>query len=148
MSIVIKATVTGIKQLRKQLNAADETTRGAISAAIYQKGFAIMADSTKEVPVDKGHLKGSAYVAPPKSTKDPVVEIGYGKKYGPYVHEVRGLTHHPVGKDHFLSDPLNRHKAGYTRWIQRKAKENLVRNISWSGVPRDLPTRPPRDESK
>jgi hypothetical protein len=141
MSILIKTTVKGLAQLRKQMNKASDETRGNIAAAIYQKGFAIMADSTKEVPVDKGFLKGSAYVAPPKSLRDPEVELGYGKKYGPEVHEIRGRNH-PTGKDHFLSDPVNRHKSGYTRWIQKKAKENARRNISWRGVPKELPTRP------
>ena len=139
--IPIRIAVTGLKQLRKSMAKASKKILGSISAAIFQKGLAILADSLKEVPRDKGFLAGSGYVAPPGGDKDPVVELGFGKKYGPAVHERRGVDHGPY-KDHFLSDPINRHKSGYTRWIQGKARENARRGISWRGVPNTQPTRP------
>lgn len=141
MSIPFTASVKGLAQLRGQMNKASNEIRGYIAAALYQKGLAIMADSMREVPVDDGFLRGSGYVAPPKSLVDPEVEIGYGKKYGPEVHERRGVNHGAY-KDHFLSDPINKHKSGYTRWIQGKARENARKNLSWRGVPKEMPTRP------
>lgn len=141
MSIAFTATVTGLVQIRKSLTKANRAHIRALAGALYQKGEAIMTDSKLECPVDKGFLRGSGYVAPPDLRfKDPVVEIGYGKKYGPYVHERRGLDH-PTGKDHFLKDPLDRHRSGYTRWIQEKTRENLRRGagLARSGA---HPTRP------
>lgn len=125
--------IKGLKQIRKRLKTADDTYRGALATAIYQKGQSIMTDSKKECPVYKGFLRGSGYVNPNAgSPTRPATEIGYGKEYGPYVHEIRGLNH-PVGKDHFLSDPLDAHKSGYTRWIQKKTRENLSSGTTKAG---------------
>lgn len=141
MSIAITASVIGLKQIRKRMMREGDKYKRALSVSIYEKGLEIIGDSILEVPVKYGHLRGSAYVAPPRNVDSPEAEIGYGKKYAVYVHERTELTHH-VGKAHYLRDPFNRHMSGYTRWLQRRTKGNYLKGKRIGMVSADIPRRP------
>lgn len=144
MSILLTAPVTGLKQIMKSLEKADKDQRNALAAALYQEGFAIMAESKKECPVRYGLLKGSGYVAPPSPRDtEPIVELGYGKEYAAAVHDVQAP--HRVGKWRYLRDPINRAQAGYTRRIQRRTKANLRSGTTIGGVSPEQPKRPEKN---
>lgn len=141
MSIGLKLVVTGARELDKAMGKVQGDWKNAVAAAIYQKGFAIMADSVREVPVDKGRLRATHYVAPPTDIDNPVAELGYGTDYAVPVHEIADV-HHPVGKDQFLRDPFMRHMPGYVQWIAARAKKLFARGTRIGGVPSEMPHRP------
>jgi len=144
--IKVKAEVTGLKRVQNKLKRAGQGYRDALSAALYQKGLQILAESVKETPVKYGFLRQSGYVSPPQHAGNmPIVEVGFGKEYAPYVHNRREL-HHNVGKSHFLIDPVNRHRNGYKTWIAKKAQQNYERGIGIRAVNRSAPTRPPKEK--
>ena len=94
----------------------------------------ILQESLAQVPVDTGTLKNSAYI---REFDDGSYEVGYGKgsavnpkshrvasDYMLAQHENSTLTH-PIGKDHFLSDPVREHQQRYEAKMARKMSQVL-----------------------
>ena len=85
--------------------------RAKASAALYEVGNEVMAESKRLVPVDTGVLKGSGYVDEPRTDRGSVsVEIGYGgpaDQYAVYQHENLSLNHPGGGQAKFLEQPLS-----------------------------------------
>lgn len=133
--------IDGVIETLKNLGATEEEIRKALAAALYQEGFALIADSIREVPVDFGRLRGSHYVAPPAGETNPEVEVGYGTDYAAYVHE-RTELNHPVGKAKFLEDPMKRRQAGYSRRVADRTKTNWERGVGVSAIGATVPTEP------
>jgi hypothetical protein len=116
--------VTGLREIVKALDAAHKKTRGALGAAIYQEGFAIMRDAKVYCPVDTGRLRASGYVAPPESLEDPKVAVGFGTDYALAVHE-RVEVFHPNGQPLFLKRAVDEHSAGYAERIAKRTEDNI-----------------------
>jgi hypothetical protein len=129
-------SVVGLPKLFKALDSAATAYPNALSAAIFQKGLAIIADSVKRTPVDTGRLRASAYASPPDFAG--TVEIGYGVTYAVPVHE-RVEVFHPVGGPLFLKSALDKHRSGYVDWLRKKAGENLRRGVAPGKVRSGLP---------
>lgn len=130
----------GEKEVQKALDKYKKTAPRALAAALYQEGVAIMGKSVRQCPVDVGTLHKSHYVAPPDtSSRNPKVELGYGTKYGVYVHERTDLKH-TVGKPKFLSDPMNDARASYTTRLAMRTKSNIDKGVEM--VSTQMPTKP------
>jgi len=130
----------GLEKFRRNTRKAKRDYERASGLALYLEAEALMSESKKQCPVDFGFLRGSGYVTQPSYGKEPVVEVGYGKEYGPHVHERRGLSH-PVGKDHFLSDPLGAARPGLLRRVGKRI-DGLVESGSARWRKGSHPTRP------
>jgi len=134
--------VLGLDKVIEAMKHLGKRHQEAIAAAIYQEAAAIMNESLKEVPVDGGKLKQSHYVAPAEDLDNPVVQVGYGKAYGIYVHERGDLKHNPPTKDHFLSDPMARASEGYAARVAKRTQQNLNTGIDRKAAGGLYPKRP------
>lgn len=147
--------VEGTREIFGKLELFIPGMRDALSAALYQEGLAVDAESVKQVPVDTGRLRGTHYVAPPtEGAASPVCEIGYGTDYAVPVHENMKARHGPAYTDpkghargagqkaKYLSDPLNDARRGYNRRLGARAWGNWKRGIGVRAIPRTAPTRP------
>jgi len=136
----MSVAIEGVQKILQNLDLAGRRSRGAVAAALYQEGLAIMAESVKQVPVDTGRLRSTHYVSPPTGDKDdPVCTLGYGTNYGVYVHE-RPELKHTSGKAKFLEDPINSARSGYVERVAARAHENFERGIGVSTIPKTAPT--------
>lgn len=112
-----------------RLRQAHEAARMALARALYAEGLTIMARSQPLVPVDTGLLRSTGRVdlIPEESTGVGVL-LSYGGEglapYAVYVHERTGL-HHPVGQDHYLSQPLYEATAGMTERLAEVVRQAL-----------------------
>lgn len=66
--------------LDKKLKQLKRFSRQELSSEVGKTASDIVRRSTKRVPVDKGDLKQSVYIAKQGNT----AEVGYNKKYAPY----------------------------------------------------------------
>jgi HK97 gp10 family phage protein len=66
--------------LDKKLKQLKRFSRQELSTEVGRTASDIVKRSTKRVPVDKGKLKQSVYMA----KKGNTAEVGYNKKYAPY----------------------------------------------------------------
>lgn len=107
--------VTGLPQVRRELQRSDQRFSNAFGAALYREGSRILRESLKEVPVDTGRLRSTGYVSPPtrKLLAGIVVEVGYGTNYAVRQHEDVSIRHR-VGKAKYLQDPLQAAADGVT----------------------------------
>ncbi|HEX6827147.1 MAG TPA: hypothetical protein VF077_12590 [Nitrospiraceae bacterium] len=99
-----------------KMRQAPQLALEALSRALYAEGLTIMARSQPLVPVDTGLLRSTGRVdLVPAEGLGVAVLLSYGGEglapYAVYVHERTGL-HHPVGQDHYLSQPLYEATAG------------------------------------
>lgn len=132
------ALIKGIPKVNKALDEASKGYRGAVLAAVYQKGFAIIADSVKRTPVKTGRLRQSVFVGRPD--RRGIVPIGYGTDYALAVHE-RVEVFHKIGGPKFLESAVNKHRNGYVDAINNLAKRNFQRGITAKAVPALWPER-------
>ena len=145
MSLAIKATVEGLKQVQKAIDKTITDWQHAVAGATYQEGLAIIGESMLEVPVDTGRLRQTAYVAPPRDIIDPVSEAGYGTDYAVAVHEREDVSHE-VGKAQFLRDPFNRAQSGYVRRILERTRK-LFKRGARLGAQGGMPQKPREGEA-
>lgn len=110
-----EVTLEGAGALRFALSAAPERAIAALGAALYHEANDIMTEAKGETPVDTGVLRASGTVFRPQVFGTIVeVQLGFGgaaRAYALIQHE-RTDFNHRVGKDHFLSDPIDRHIPG------------------------------------
>lgn len=106
----------GAAQLRAALMRAPARALFLLGGALYIEANGMMTESQGEVPVDEGTLKASGVVMMPRLSGSLSVEVSFGyggaaRAYALIQHE-RTDFNHRVGKDHYLSDPVNRRMAG------------------------------------
>ena len=141
-SVKLKVKVTGMEQFEAAIDKAREDHPDALAAALYQKGFEIMADAKKQVPVEFAILKNSGYVAPPTGpATNPKVEAGFGTDYAEAVHE-NLFAFHPVGRALYLWLPFKDHVKGMLRWLAFHTRRNIKRGVGVKSIPKEAPTRP------
>jgi hypothetical protein len=114
-----------LNRVLKALDKADKDTRDALRSAAYLEYVDIMRVSLREVPVDTGRLRASAFVTFPKYTGEIKIFAGYSTDYAIYVHEDEFATHKPPTKDHFLTDPMEQALPGIADRIAKRAKALL-----------------------
>lgn len=144
------AKVTGLKDLIRNVEKAKKFERLAVAQAIYLEGQRIMRESVREVPVDTGRLRQSAYIQRPRIQGNPQLMMGYGTKYALPVHE-RLEARHETGKAKYLEDPINRAKPGYAKRVAERARGLLERAGSLDLPPSIKPAstfpETPKDDS-
>lgn len=117
----MSVTVTGLRQVSQAMARSIPEMNRAVGLALRAEGFAIIAKSVRQVPVDTGRLRQSAHVWPPENThRGPVVVISYGTDYALVVHERMGAFH-TVGKAKYLQDPVNDARRGYPARVGARA---------------------------
>lgn len=132
----------GKESVVRNLLSAVERLKGAGSAALYQEGLAVDAESVKRTPVDTGRLRATHYVAPPVQRGDTVVvELGNGTDYAVYVHE-RTDQAHKVGEAKFLQNALNARTTGMLERLQKRTRANLKRGLIAPAIDPGVPTAP------
>lgn len=134
--------VAGIKETQARIKALTAEYPRAVATALYQEALELYADSILQVPVDTGHLRRSAYAAPP-NLKDaqPAARVGYGVSYALPVHD-RVEVKHEVGKARFLSDPANARRANYLERLADRVERNVKLKIQIGMVARIAPRKP------
>lgn len=126
----ITIELVGDKRMAKRLKKLRKTDQQALGSALFIEGEGIMADSKmKYVPVDKGHLRSSGHVSPPRAP-GPQVWLGFGGAtvdYAIHVHE-RLRPRHPVGQAKYLERPMLEHIPGMGKRIARNLERWLNRH--------------------
>ncbi len=111
----------GLAEHVSKLNYDIRQRKIVTRSGLIKAGLLIKRDSQKEVPVDKGDLKGSAYVTPEDAPRGFRVEIGYSKVYAVPQHEELGYSH-KVGKAKYLEDPFKRDAPEVLRILEEEHK--------------------------
>ena len=119
--------------LGKLKKAGNDYVEG-LSTAVYTEALRIMRTSLRQVPVDFGILRSSAYVSLPRGLRDVSLRMGYGTDYGIYVHEDAKARHNPPTKYHFLSDPIKDALPGMLNRLAKTA-QNAVKTGRFVTVP-------------
>lgn len=131
----------GDQKLKQELRRLNQAYPNATAAALYQEGFAIMALSKQNTPVDTGWLRSTGYVAPPTG-RDHEVELGYGAGYALPVHE-RTDMNFVTGGAKFLENAVYQRMAGWGQRLAKRIKENVERGIGVESISPEEPTQPP-----
>ena len=119
---MIGVKLMGAKALARAFGKLQKGADDAMGAALYAEGFAIMAKSTKRVPVKQGFLKLSAYTHPPKKTSGELgVGLGYAKDYALPVHD-----RHPT-KAFYLKIPMDEARRGYAKRIAARVRDAILK---------------------
>lgn len=118
----VTAKLLGLAEFKANALLATDRYRRAVGGALLLEASRIEAVSIREVPVDTGRLRATAFVTPPDTTIRAVsVQFGYGTEYAVPVHE-RTEVQHRTGKAKFLSDPVNAAESGAARRIARDTR--------------------------
>ena len=133
---------TGFKELKRNLKGATRKYRSATLAAVYEEAQGTMDMSQRQVPIDTGELKDSAFVTKP-TLSNPIVVMGYSADHAVPVHE-RLEVRHPIGKAKFLEDPANKRESGAVRRIARATKRNFEKGLGIRSVPARYATKAPQ----
>jgi len=131
-----------INRVLKRLDKADSATRNAVRVAMYQEMVAIMSVSLRQVPVDTGLLRSTAYVTLPTTTSTISVSAGYGTNYGIFVHDNIQAHHNPPTKALYLSGPVEQAMPGFAERISKRVAKALKSGVTLALVPSVLPTVP------
>ena len=98
----------------------------AVSAALYQEGLAVMAESKRIVPVDTGVLRASGHVERPTATRDGItVKLGYGGAASAYAerqHEDLTYKHKDGQQAKYLEIPLLARQPDIAKNVADKVK--------------------------
>lgn len=134
-------TWSGDKEILKKIEQYARDYPKATAAALYETGLEIHREAVLLTPVDHGNLRQSAYVAPPRDTRDPMTEIGYGTDYAVPVHE-RTEVYHAVGQSKFLETPVMRVRNSFARNLVRKIARFVKRGQGPDSISGTAPVKP------
>ena len=140
----MKQGISGIDEVLKRLNKAIQKIEGRSEQGLIKAIIPVMAQSKIETPVDTSNLIGRQYGpntradAIDRTSKGPVVEIGFTGYYAPFVHEMVGANFtgprptaiskarqvggKPTAKAKFLEDPLKANEKQILTTIAAEAK--------------------------
>jgi len=123
--MAIKVEFEGEKKLQalfKKMSGKGMET--VIATSLFMTANEVLNKSKIIVPVDKGFLKDSGRVEPPKAYASGVeVKITYGgasAKYAAAVHEHPKAKHKPGKSYHFLKIPVDLARATFVNDIKRR----------------------------
>lgn len=129
-----KASFTweGTKELQRTLRRIGAGVPSILARALYIEAEAIMAVSARLVPVDRGLIRSSGHVRPPRVTRNHVsVAFGYDAPHALWVHEGTGPA---VGRPAFMPP-----SAPFEEWGRRVLGEEglgyvLARSVGKHGT--------------
>jgi hypothetical protein len=116
---------TQINRVLTAFKKVEKKTIDAVRTGLYLEALAIIRKSMRQVPVETGRLRSTAFVTLPDRSKNPRLRMGYGTEYGIYVHERTDAEHLPPTKDHYLSDPIKDALPGLKERVAKRAKAAL-----------------------
>jgi HK97 gp10 family phage protein len=97
----MKFKITGLKELQRELTKMETDIPKQVEAELKGIADGILADAVARVPVDKGLLRGSAFV----EKIDGGWTIGFSAKYSPYQEFGSGpFTEVPTGYEDFARE--------------------------------------------
>lgn len=144
------AKITGVSGVLKNLKISESAASRGAEKGLKRGGLLIMVDSQKEVPVDKGILRESAFTRKSFGVGFSAdIVVGYTAAYAPYVHENLDAAHgdeynekyakeiaagwmHNRGsgqKAKFLEDPAKRDAPLVTKMVQQSITREMTKAI-------------------
>ena len=131
----------GAKELREKLRNYKQAAPGALGAALFEEGIAIIEAADEKVPYEYGHLRRSHFAElPHPGANGPELEVGYGAGYGLYVHEVPA-NHPKGGEDHWLRNAVLKRLPGMDERLATRTEAHLAagESIDAGGIPTERP---------
>lgn len=125
--------IEGFDDVVRNLNAEVRRIKGASIEGLLAGGLIVQAHSQRNVPVEYGNLRASAYTRK-HPTSAGTVEVGYTAAYAVFVHEnmeqtlkgeprPSGLgTYWNPGGPKFLERALDENRAAILEQIRRRAR--------------------------
>lgn len=111
----IRATITGAKQVLRNLSAVDRSMARGYAIGLKKAGLLLQRTSQLRVPVEYGLLKASAYTRANGSGWGTSVTVGYTSEYAAFVHQLVDMklqgTPRPSGLGPNYWDPAGRGQA-------------------------------------
>ena len=127
--------IENIEKLINVLQKGGAGARQALRQSLYVEAQIAFAESQREVPVDKGHLRdsGQAYGIQVNSFGDTLeITLGYGgvaASYALIVHEDMNARHKCGTKAKYLEDPIKRRSNGLAGRLLSSV-ENALRRLT------------------
>lgn len=105
---LVKGTVamSGMVGVAKALKNREKKYFKALSDGIKLAGLFVQRESMLIVPVDTGHLKGSADTKHTGEGLSTVVSVSYSAIYAVFVHENLDASHQPGKESKFLESVI------------------------------------------
>ena len=116
--------VEGSEELLEKLRALQKAFPMVVLKAITAEAHVILRESVRLCPVATGRLRASAYVAPPESSQEPHVRLGYGADYALPVHEMTEVHHAEGTGAKFLSRPIDAHRGSFAADVAERIKSD------------------------
>jgi len=117
--------IKGVKNVAAKLKAADKKMQAKYARGLRLGGAYLQRQSQKEVPIQFGNLRGSAFTRPfGKGVRTDVV-VGYTALYAAYVHEDQSAAHGAAFNLKYATEIAKyggRHKTYFRRGENQKAK--------------------------
>ena len=119
--MISKVQITGIEELATRLQKAAMSSTPALRRGLKLGGLLIQTESQREVPVDKGVLKETAYTRSKFGQFVQEVRVGYTASYAIYVHENMDAVHGQAYNQKY-AEQISRGVRGYhSRGANHKA---------------------------
>jgi hypothetical protein len=133
-----------VSRVLQRFDTAEKLVKEASRVALYNEIIQIMRLSIRQVPVDTGLLRSTAYVTLPTTGSKINIKVGYGSQYVVYVHENTTAFHNPPTKAKFLSDPIQERLNGFAERVAANVKR-MVKNGQVVSLSPVMPTEPKAD---
>ena len=116
----------GVDQVFKNLGAAGDKGKKAVTQALNDSAHHLLAESIKEVPHDIGTLQGTGNVDPaPQRGGALEAKVGYNTEYAARLHEHPEYKYQKGRKGKYLEDPLKRHIKIYETDVSNALKQTF-----------------------
>lgn len=131
--------IRGQGEILMNLKRYKNLTPEGVSKGLIAAGMFLQAESQRQVPVEYGILRASAYTRPIKTRGSTTVVVGYGAKYALFVHEAPGVLR---GKRRYGKRADGRPRKGHY-WdpqgiAEPKFLERVVKNVKVRSIMRDI----------
>jgi hypothetical protein len=119
--VTLRIEMQGLERLKASLHSLGRRVEAAAEAALMEEAGRVMGAAQKDVPVDTGRLRSSAFVRQVRRNQHRTdVAFGYTAPYAVAVHERPGTRHH-----HWLQHAADRVLAGLVGRVMRRVKAAL-----------------------
>ncbi len=139
----------GFKQVMAGIDRSRRDIQRGVSVGLKRSGLFLQRESMKQVPVDLGHLRASAFTRREGNLLNSSIYVGYTAEYAAAVHEMpmkhkgeprqgyyvdgirkkgRYWDPQPRGKNKFLEDPMK--DAQNRAKMNQIIKDSIVQSVS------------------